>query len=526
MATSAPEPIKKSSNSENIVELRGIVKRFPGVLANDNIDLNIRKGEVHTLLGENGAGKSTLMNILYGLYHQDEGEIIIKGESSVLKTPLDAIHNGIGMVHQHFTLVESFSVAENIILGTVEYRQMLNPKKFILNRRKVQAEVKALADKFGFTIDPKAKIWQLSAGERQRVEILKALYRGIDILILDEPTSVLSPQEVKDFFSILKKMNSEGLTVIFITHILEEALEISDRITVFRNGQKTETLEGGSPTKQDLARLMVGRDVLFRVHKDDAKFGDVILEVSKLTANSDRGLPALRGVEFKVRTGEIFGVAGVAGNGQSELAEVITGSRKATGGTTQIQGSEMIGESPLNIIKQGVSCIPEDRRSTGVVLDFTLKENAILNRFYEPEFSEGIFLNWDAVEDYSEKIIEDFDVKTPNVNVVARNLSGGNLQKFILARELSRKPKVIVAVHPTTGLDIGAIESIQQKLLEARSRQVAVLLISESLEEILSISDTIGVMYKGRIVKVFDAKSATKEALGMYMTGGSKEEGQ
>ncbi|MHA1713838.1 MAG: ABC transporter ATP-binding protein [Candidatus Ranarchaeia archaeon] len=510
--------------TENIIEMRQICKRFPGVQANDHIDFDVRKGEIHCLLGENGAGKTTLMKILYGMYRPDSGEIRIKGKKVDLKSPLDAIHLGIGMVHQHFTLVDSFTVSENIVLGTVEYKDMIKPSNLILNRHKINKEVEKLAKDFGFTVDPKARIWQLSASERQRVEILKALYRGIDILILDEPTSVLTPLEVEDFFKMLKSMNQKGLTVIFITHILDEAKAISDRITVFRDGKKKATLDTGTPTKKDLARLMVGRDVLFRIERDPPNFGDVVLEIKGLEAKSDRGLPALRGVNLTVRAGEIYGVAGVAGNGQSELAEVLTGSRKPVAGVVKVGGKKVGGKSPLKIMQQGVSCIPEDRRQVGVVLDFSLKENTILTRFYEPRFCKGLFVDWDAVEAYSKKIINDFDVKAKDIHTAARTLSGGNLQKFILARELSRKPKLIVAVHPTTGLDVGAIESVQTKLLQARKQGAAVLLISESLEEILNIADTIGVMYKGRIVKTFTSDKADVHEIALYMTGGKKEE--
>jgi simple sugar transport system ATP-binding protein len=511
---------------ETIIDMRGITKEFPGVLANDHINFKVRKGEIHALLGENGAGKTTLMNILYGLYRVDEGEIYVKGAKANIRSPRDAIELGIGMVHQHFMLCSPLSVIENVILG------QKSPKEPFLAIDQAKEKVTSLSKKFGLEVDPKAQIWQLSVGEKQRVEIIKALYRGADILILDEPTTVLTPQEVEGLLGALRSMVKEGLTVIFITHKLREVESISHRITVLRDGRVVDTLERRKTDQLELARLMVGREVLFRLKKAPCSPGEIVLEAENLHALGDRKLPALRDVSFRLREGEILGVAGVAGNGQRELVEVITGLRKAAPGKILIGGEDVTNRSPKAIIELGVAHIPEDRRERGVILDFSLAENVILERHSDSPFSDRgplksvplftnklkWFLNSGEISSYTDRLISDFDVKTPRRDLPAMHLSGGNLQKLILARELSRNPKLILANKPTMGLDVGSTEFIRHRLLEARDKGAAVLLVSEDLDEILQLSDKIAVMYEGEIVGIVSPKTG-KQEIGLMMGG-------
>jgi len=514
--------IQKVKLGETILEMRGVTKRFPGVLANDNIDFDIKAGEVHALLGENGAGKTTLMNILYGLYRPDEGEIRVRGKRVFLKSPKDAIDLGIGMVHQHFMLVPPLTVIENVVLGLKSTRGLL------LDLNRAEKRIIELSKKYGLKVDPKAKIWQLSVGERQRVEIIKALYRGAQVLILDEPTAVLTPPEVKELMAIIRRMAKEGLAVIpFITHKLPEVMEISDRVTVLRGGKVMAKIGTKRTDRSDLAKKMVGREVIFRIKRTTARVGKVMLEVKNLEALSDKGLPALKNVSFSIREGEILGFAGVSGNGQRELAEVLTGLRKATGGKVHAVGKDMTNKSPKKIIDQGVGHIPEDRMGMGLVMDFSIAENAILethsnapfaHRWFMP-FDRKWFLNKKEIDEHTEKLIKEYNIMTPSKDVPAKNLSGGNLQRLILARELSRNPKLLIANQPTRGLDVGATEFIRNKLMEQRRKGMAIMLISEDLDEIMSMSDNIVVIYEGNIVAIIPAAKAKIKEIGLMMAG-------
>ena len=509
-----------------IVEMKQITKRFPGVTANDHINFEVRAGEVHALLGENGAGKTTLMRVLYGLYQPDEGEIYIRGQKVTLRSPRDAINLGIGMVHQHFMLVSPLTVTENVILGLRSSREPF------LDTDRAAKRIADLSGRYSLKVDPSARIWQLSVGEQQRVEIIKALYRGVDILILDEPTSVLTPPEAKELFAVLRHMAEEGNAVIFITHKLHEVMEVSDRVTVLQLGKVVSTVDTKGTDERQLARMMVGREVLFRVAREEAEKGDVALEVSGLWVMGDRGLPALKGVSFSLRQGEILGLAGVAGNGQRELAEAITGLRKAMQGKVLIGGKDITNRSPGEIIKAGVGYIPEERIRRGLIMDFSIAENAILETHQTPPFSngwffpfakaKGWFLNNQEIARYVEKLISDYEVKTPSKDAPVKHLSGGNLQKLILARELSREPELLVADQPTRGLDVGATEYIHRKLMEQRAKGTAILLISEDLDEILSLSDRIAVMYEGEMVGTVPAEEAKVEEIGLMMAGAKK----
>jgi len=497
---------------EVVVEMRGITKRFPGVLANDHVDFEVRAGEVHALLGENGAGKTTLMNVLYGIYQPDEGEIYVRGRKVKIRSPRDAIKLGIGMVHQHFMLVSPHTVAENIALG-------LSTAKFFLPLREVERKISELSKKYGLRVDPKARIWQLSTGEQQRVEILKALYRGANILILDEPTSVLTPGEIKELFATLRRMAEEGRAIVFITHKLDEVMAVSDRVTVLRKGRVVATLETSKTNKRELARLMVGREVLFQLEKSPARIGGVVLEVRNLQALNDKGLLALKGVSFKVHEGEIFGIAGVAGNGQRELIEVITGLRRAVKGKVVLLGEDVTNRTPRELIDRGVCHIPEERIRTGLVPDMSVAENLILKSYRRPPFSRGPLLNYSEIRRYAEKLVSEYDVMTPSVDTPAKLLSGGNIQRLILARETSGKPRLIVAAHPTYGLDVGATEYIRRLLLKFRDGGAAILLVSEDLEEVLSLSDRIAVMFEGEFMGVVDADDVDVEEIGLMMAG-------
>ena len=500
------------------IRMEGITKRFPGVVANREIDFAVRKGEIHALLGENGAGKTTLMKVLAGLYQPDEGRIWIDGRAVAVRSPRDAIDFGIGMIHQHFMLVESHSVAENIILG-------LDAPRFVLNLRQVEDQIAALADQYHLQVDPRARIWQLSVGEQQRVEILKALYRGARILVMDEPTAVLTPQETEELFKTLRSMVSEGHTIVFISHKLGEVTAVADRITVLRRGEVVDSVPASEIGREDLARMMVGRDVLFRLGKRESSPGDVVLEIEGLTALNDKGLEALRGVSLAVRRGEILGVAGVAGNGQRELAETIVGLRPVTGGQIRLAGQDVTNRSPREMLDRGVGYIPADRMGAGLVVNLSVAENLILKCYREPPVCRGFFLDGDAISAHAEELVHGYDVKTPGIRTRTRLLSGGNLQKLILAREISSRPALMVAVHPTRGLDIGATEDVRRLLLEQREAGGGIVLISEDLDELLSMSDRIAVLYEGRLMGVVESEEARVEDLGLMMAGTALEEG-
>jgi simple sugar transport system ATP-binding protein len=494
------------------VEMTGIDVRFPGVLANDQVNLSLRQGEIHALLGENGAGKSTLMNVLAGLYKQAAGTIKIKGELVSFNSPKDAITKGIGMVHQHFMLVPTQTVTENILLG-------LDEPKFFMRLAEYDKRVLALQEQFGLRVDPMAKIWQLSVGEQQRVEILKTLYRGAKILIMDEPTAVLAPQEIDELMHTMRSMTQQGKSIIFISHKLHEVTAVADRVTVLRKGRVTaEGISAKGVTKEKLAQLMVGRQVLFMVDKKTQKPGDVVLKVHNVQAENNKGLPALRGLSLEVHSGEILGIAGVAGNGQSELAEVITGLRPCQGSVI-INGEEVSNQPPIVAIRQGVSHVPEDRNHVGSAPNMTITENTIMKNYRRDPIGNGWSINFISARDRARALKQKYDILAPSVETLARKLSGGNLQKVILAREISAKPRLMVAVQPTRGLDVGAIEAIQTLLLEQREAGTAVLLVSEELDELFSLSDRIAVIFDGKIMGIVDADKADIDEIGLMMTG-------
>jgi general nucleoside transport system ATP-binding protein len=499
----------------NALEMRGITKAFPGVVANNQVDFTVRAGEIHALVGENGAGKSTLMNVLYGLVHPDSGEILIDGKSTRISGPRDAIALGIGMVHQHFMLIPVFTVGENVMLG----REPVTGPGFY-DRAKAREEIAALTRKYGLALDPDARMGDLPVGLQQRAEIVKVLYRGANILILDEPTGVLTPQESKELFGVLKDLVKTGKTIIFISHKLREVLEISDRITVMRRGKVVGHLITKDTNEEEIATLMVGREVLLRVDKKPAKPGAVTFKVENLTANSDRGVPALKGVSFELRQGEILGIAGVEGNGQSELMEVLAGTRRATGGRVLLADKDVTTFDARTERDAGIAFIPEDRRGTGLVLSFSVAENSILGREKAPAFSWREFvLRLLAIREWARKLVKEFDIRTPSIDTAARNLSGGNQQKVIVAREMGSNPRVLLAAQPTRGVDIGAIEFIHQRIVAERDQGAAVLLVSAELDEVRSLSDRIAVIYEGKIVSI-EPGDAPEERLGLLMTGG------
>ncbi len=503
----------------NAVEMRGIVKRFPGVIANDHVDFDLRQGEVHALLGENGAGKSTLMNVLAGLYRPEEGKILVEGKPVQFNSPRDAIAAGLGMVHQHFMLVPSQTVTENIVLG-------LDEPRFRLRLAELDKQVLALQDKYGLRVDPRAKIWQLSVGEQQRVEILKMLYRGARILIMDEPTAVLTPNEIDDLINTLRSMVARGHSIVFISHKLDEVLASANRVTVMRQGKVTAAnLSTVGVNKRDLAQLMVGRDVVFTLQKPPAKLGDVVLDVQNACAESDRGLPALRSLSLQVRAGEIVGIAGVAGNGQSELAQVVTCLRKLTSGKVLINGEDIANKQPNAAIKQRVAHVPEDRHHVGSAPGLILADNLIMKSYRKPPIAQGWLLNQIVINQEAEQLKTAYDIAAPSIKVEARLLSGGNLQKAILAREMSTDPKLIVAVQPTRGLDVGAIEAVHHVLLKERANGTAILLISEELEELMSLSDRILGIYEGEIMGDLKAEEATVTDIGLMMAGTRRTDG-
>jgi simple sugar transport system ATP-binding protein len=504
----------------SVVEMKNITKIFPGVVANDKVDFQLEKGEIHVLLGENGAGKTTLMNILYGLYQPTSGDIILNGKNTVIKDPNIAIENGIGMVHQHFMLIPPFTVAENIVLGR-------EPKKGMkLDFESANEKVREISEKFGFKVDPESRVQDLSVGTQQRVEILKTLYRGADILILDEPTAVLTPQEIEEFGIIIKKLASEGKSIILITHKLKEVMSMSDRVTVIRRGKVIETIETSGTNTDELAELMVGRKVNLTVDKLEKEMSDnEVFQVNDLNVLDNRGLDAVNGVTFDVREGEIFALAGVDGNGQSELVEAITGLRKSKSGKVFLNGTEITGYSAKKVIEEGVGHIPEDRHRRGLVLVHDLAENMILGYHYKEPFSKKGFMNYDIIHDHAKRLIEEFDVRTPSENVSAKSLSGGNQQKAIVAREFHKDLKFLIAAQPTRGLDVGSIEFVHKKIVEARDKGTAVLLVSLELDEVLALADRIGVIYDGKIVGTLDRKDATEKKIGIMMAGGTLEEG-
>jgi simple sugar transport system ATP-binding protein len=500
------------------LEMRGITKRFPGVVANDGIDLTIEPGQIHALLGENGAGKSTLMNILYGLLTPDEGEILLDGQPVTITGPSDAIARGIGMVHQHFMLVPVFSVAENIVLGN---ETMANP--LFLDTHKSEGRIKDLARQLGFEIDPDATTGDLSVGIQQRIEILKALYRGARVLILDEPTAVLTPQETAEIFTVLKRLAAEGTSIVFISHKLYEVLEIADTITVIRRGRVVGQADPKTATEETLAEMMVGREVSLIVDKGPATPGDVVLKVDDLVVADDRGHVVVEGASFEVRKGEILGIAGVAGNGQDELVEALNGLRKARSGAVTLAGKDVLNASARSLAEAGVAYIPGDRQRYGLVMTYPIEDNLVLTEYQKAPFSRYGVIDEKAISRRAAQLIPEFDIRTPSATVPASTLSGGNQQKVIVAREFSRDLDLLIADQPTRGIDVGSIEFIHKQIVAKRDAGVGVLLVSAELDEILELSDRIAVMYRGRIVAMLDAATAEKEQVGLIMATGKAE---
>jgi general nucleoside transport system ATP-binding protein len=500
------------------LEMRGITKRYPGVVANDGIDLDIKPGEIHALLGENGAGKSTLMNILYGLATPDEGEILLDGVPTTIAGPSDAIDRGISMVHQHFMLVPVLSVADNILLGE---ETMANP--IFLDRREAHRRIVELGKRFGFEIDPDVKVANLSVGWQQRVEILKALYREARILVLDEPTAVLTPQETKEIFEVLRRLAAEGHSIIFISHKLYEVLEIADRITVIRRGKVVGSRVPAETDEDDLAALMVGRNVQLVVDRGESHPAGPALTVSDLRVADDRGHEAVKGVTFDVRAGEILGVAGVAGNGQDEMVEALTGLRKPTSGRVELNGRDVTGTGPRELQKYGMSFVPGDRQRFGLVLSFPLEDNLVLTQYDEAPYARGPFRNEAAIHAWAKRAIAEYDIRTPSATVSAGTLSGGNQQKAVVAREFSRDLKALILDQPTRGLDVGSIEFIHRQAIAKRDAGAAILLVSAELDEVMELSDRIAVMYRGEIVALVDGPSAQREDIGLYMATGRSD---
>jgi general nucleoside transport system ATP-binding protein len=499
-------------DGDKLLETRHLSKTFGDVLANDDISFSIRRGEIHCLLGENGAGKSTFAECLYGFYHPDSGEIYLECEEARINSPSDAIKLGIGMVHQHFILVQPLTVLENIVVGTSD-------ADLILNLSKTRRKLERICNEYGIDIDLSAQIRQLSVGEQQWVEILKALFGGVKLLILDEPTAVLTPQEAERLFVILRQMKQDGISVIFITHKLREVMEVSDRVTVFRKGRIEGTVNTTDTSRRKLARMMVGREVDFGVEKKPAQSGDVILQVENLEVNSDRGQQAVNGISLQIKQGEIIGVAGVSGNGQRELFEAIIGIRTPEGGEIILDQEHIHNLDPWAIASRGVAHIPEDRLSEGLIPDFSVSENLILGLHHDQFFWRGIYLNSGEVDQFADKSIDEFGIVTPSREQITSCLSGGNIQRVILARELAAQPKVLIASQPTRGLDVGAIEYVHQRLIEQRDSGVGVLLFSEDLDEILNLADRIAVIFRGEIFKILRPEEATREGIGLLMAG-------
>ena len=505
--------LQQLKRGDTVLEARGITKRFPGVVANEDIDFAIKAGEIHAILGENGAGKSTLMKILFGQYQPDEGEIYLAGEKVKFSSPLDAIDRGIGMVHQHRKLVPAHTVIENIILGHPRAGKILDYKR-------TTREIHDLCDKFGFSIDLKAKVWQLSEGEKQIVEILKALYRGAELLIMDEPTAALTPIETEKLLTSIEAMAKDNVAIVpFITHKLPIVLRISHRVTVLRRGKVVSCIETEHATEKSLATELVGREVLFNVQREKAPKGETILQVDNLKAQSDKGVRALEGVSFAIREGEIFGIAGVSGNGQRELVECLAGMRTVEAGKIMLDGKEITTASSYARWKAGLGYIPADRNHLGSIADFSLVENMTMNYYFDEQYQHRGTLDYHKIRQLTEEVIEEYAVKTPNADVKAKNLSGGNLQKLILARVLSRNPRLVIADLPSQGLDIGAIEFVRNKLNEAKFKNAAVLLISEDLDEIFSLCDWIAPIYEGRLMGILPVEEAQREEVGAMMAG-------
>ncbi|MBC1573052.1 ABC transporter ATP-binding protein [Listeria booriae] len=501
-----------------VIEMLGIRKEFSGFVANDNITLQLKRGEIHALLGENGAGKSTLMNVLFGLYEPDGGEIRVNGKTEAIHSPNKANDLGIGMVHQHFMLVDKFTVAENIILGK-------EPSKFgVIEKKQALAEIQAISDRYGLKVDPNARISDISIGMQQRVEILKTLYRGADILIFDEPTAVLTPQEIKELISIMRTLIKEGKSIILITHKLKEIMDVCDRVTVIRRGKGMGTVNVPETNPQELANLMVGREVVFTTEKTPANPGKDVLEVKDLVVKEARGVESVRGLNLTVRAGEIVGIAGVDGNGQSELIQAISGLTKTTSGSILLKGENIENKKPRRITESGLGHIPEDRHKHGLVLEMSLGENIALQTYYKKPISSKGFLNHKEMYSFARKLIEEYDVRTSSEYVAAKALSGGNQQKAIIAREISRNPDFLIAAQPTRGLDVGAIEFIHRRLIEQRDEGKAVLLMSFELDEIMNVSDRIAVIYEGKIVAIVKPEETTEQELGLLMAGSGKAE--
>jgi simple sugar transport system ATP-binding protein len=502
------------------VHLEGITKRFPGVVANDEVDLEVEEGSVHALLGENGAGKTTLMNVLYGLYRPEGGTVHLHGEPREFDTPRDAIDAGVGMIHQHFMLVDTLTTAENIVLGH-------EPRKWFglaMDRAQAERDVRELSERYGFDVDPTAHVENVSVGVQQRVEILKALYGGADVLILDEPTAVLTPQEVEDLFEVFDELAAEDKTIIFITHKLGEAMEAADDITVLRDGKNVGTVDADATSREELAELMVGREVLLEADKDPVEPGEVGLSVSNLHVTDSRGVEQVSGVDISAREGEVFGIAGVDGNGQSELVEAITGLVSPEEGSVSFHGADITDRSRRERIDAGMAYVPEDRQERGLVMEFDLVENGILGSQHTAPFSRSGRIDWEHTRNHAEDLIEEFDVRPPNADAEAESLSGGNQQKFLVGREFARDPEVVVASHPTRGVDVGSIEFIHERLLDLRREGKTILLVSSKLDEVQQLSDRLGVMYEGEIVDVVDPDRVTEEELGLLMAGQSPED--
>ena len=501
-----------------VLETRNITKRFPGVLANSNVNMQLHKGEILAILGENGAGKTTLLNIIYGLYAQDSGDIYINGKLSPITNPNDAIKHGIGMVHQHFMLVPVFSVLENIILGSE-----VTKNGIFIDRKKARKQIVNLSNSFGLKVDPDAIVEDLPVGVQQRVEILKALFRHANILILDEPTAVLTPQETDDLFRIMRQLREEGVSIVFITHKLKEVLDIADRIIVMRRGEVVGETVPAQTNEADLANMMVGREVLLRVDRSPAHPGNVVLKVVHLTVKGQSQMHTVHNIDLEVRNGEILGLAGVQGNGQTELVEAITGLRKYDEGEVYIDEKPIPANNPRALVENGMAHIPEDRHKHGLVLPYQLTDNLVLCTYYQEPFSKHGIRNEQTILENASSLIERFDVRTPSPFVIAANLSGGNQQKVIVARELSRQVAVVIANQPTRGLDVGSIEYIHRTLVKLRDGGAAVLVVSAELDEIIGLSDRIAVMYRGKIVATVDAASTTREEIGLLMAGAKKE---
>ncbi|MGG5357320.1 MULTISPECIES: ABC transporter ATP-binding protein [unclassified Enterococcus] len=501
-----------------VIEMKNITKQFGTFKANDNINLQVKPGEIHALLGENGAGKSTLMNMLSGLLEPTSGEILLRGEKVEITSPTKANQLGIGMVHQHFMLVDAFTVTENIILGS-------EPSKAgVIDRKKAREEIQKVSEQYGLSVNPDAYIRDISVGMEQRVEILKTLYRGAEVLIFDEPTAVLTPQEIEELIIIMKELVKEGKSIILITHKLDEIKAVADRCTVIRRGQGIGTVDVKDVTSQQLADMMVGRSVSFKTDKKEARPQEAVLSIENLVVNENRGIPAVKNLSLEIRAGEVLGIAGIDGNGQSELVQALTGLRKAESGKIRLNGNDITNHKPRKITEAGVGHVPEDRHKYGLVLDMTLAENIGLQTYYQEPYSKFGVLNYQEINEHARNLIDEYDVRTTNEIVPAKALSGGNQQKAIIAREVDRDPDLLIVANPTRGLDVGAIEFIHKRLIEQRDKFKAVLLISFELEEILNVSDRIAVIHEGEIVGVVDPKETTENELGLLMAGYSLEE--